>query len=179
VSRRLLCAIGVLAAVLVPKAWAEPDQAAEQKTVMVTSGVVTSKTDDYLVVRNDEDPQLTFTVGEGSELPRPLIAGSDVRVEYEILEDGTLHALHVMLNVRRNPKKASAVAVNADARALTEDNDTAPNPTDEKSRGQDSGLQKNQTEDELPATASYLPLILVTGLLAFAGGVILRGLRQS
>jgi hypothetical protein len=179
VSRRLLCAIGVLAAVLVPKAWAEPDQAAEQKTVMVTSGVVTSKTDDYLVVRNDEDPQLTFMVGEGTELPRPLIAGSDVRVEYEILEDGTLHALHVMLNVRRDPKKSSTAAVTADARMLPKENNTGPAPSDEKSRGQHRSLEGNQTEDEAPSTASYLPVILVTGLLAFAGGVILRGLRQS
>lgn len=192
-SKQLLCTIGVLVLVLAPVVWAQTQPTTEHAKVEAISGEVISMSSESLVIRTEDDRRLTFVVGEDTELPEPLVPGSAVRVEYEIQEDGTLHAVNVVPNVRRDLEERSTAssgsreqgsdAVTADTREIPEEDNgepaAGPSRLPPQSGSERDGLQENQAEDGLPATASPLPLMLVSGFLAFGGGVALRAFRWS
>ena len=143
-----------------------------------TSGVVVSSTTEALVVRMDDGSQRTFNVTSTTALPSARLAeGNRVTVQYRPLDAGLFEAARVDL-----------------ATALTRDFQ-APTPTDRPmtseptatpreitaTQRETTATQRETTRDRetLPATASPMPLLALSGLAALVAGLALKARRTA
>jgi hypothetical protein len=145
---RIACALAVLALAL-------PSVSMAQGATSTLNGTVVSSSDTSLVVKPDTGAERTFVVDTSSRLPSGLNAGTRVSVSYHIMDGGTLHADSVTLG--DSPSAARTTPATDDTMGTRAQTD--PMAADER---------------PLPATASNESLLLMTGLLALAGGLALR-----
>ena len=147
---RFACTLAVLALALVATGAA---QAASPTSTL--SGTVVSSSDTSLVIKTDAGLERTFAVDAESRLPAGLTPGTRVTVSYHIMDGGSLHASNVTLGG------------DTPSATRTTPSDTRPMDTDTRAA-------EATTADTLPATASNESLLLLAGLLALGGGLVLR-----
>jgi Domain of unknown function (DUF5666) len=161
------------------------------------TGTVISSSPTSLVVQTDNGQQ-TFVLDSTTQAPESLAAGDKVTVEYNSDDQGRLVATDV------SAEDSSGTMGSQPATDMESESDqtqqpatsgydqTAPQANDESAAnsqpaagGDQAGIDQNgqppadqapaaTTGNNLPATASGLPLVGLLGLLALAGGVALR-----
>lgn len=152
-KRSVVCMLSILALALAVPAMAQSEQTA--------SGTVVSSSATQLVIKTADGRQMTFVVDSDSNAPANLPQGAPVTVRYHDM-NGTFHAANV-----------SATAAAPSTTQTTPSTDTtAPDTTATAAPDTDTGSR------QLPATASPLPLLGLSGLLALGGGLGARLLRR-
>lgn len=148
-----LCALALALAMV---AWTGLPVAADAPLVNVT-GTVVSMTDEVLVLATDQG-NLTFDLDKSTEMPAGIVVGNRITVSYDSDDkpEDKMDARRIVMT----PAPSSAAPA-------------TPTPTPETTT-QESAPAYQDEEMELPATASPLPLMGVAGLLALAGGLLLR-----
>lgn len=148
-----LCAFALALAMV---AWTGLPVAADAPLVNVT-GTVVSMTDEVLVLATDQG-NLTFDLDKSTEMPAGIVVGNRITVSYDSDDkpEDKMDARRIVMT----PAPSSAAPA-------------TPTPTPETTT-QESAPAYQDEEMELPATASPLPLMGVAGLLALAGGLLLR-----
>jgi hypothetical protein len=196
-KRSVVCMLSILALALAVPAMAQSEQTA--------SGTVVSSSSTQLVIKTTDGRQLTFVVDSDSKAPANLQQGAPVTVRYHDM-NGTFHAANVSATaaapsasqttpstdttapgtsattgtVRRDTTSTPAATTpststtGSDARVDAQDArpTTAPDTTATTAQDTDTGSR------QLPATASPLPLLGLSGLLALGGGLGARLLRR-
>jgi LPXTG-motif cell wall-anchored protein len=129
--------------------------------LVTISGTVVSMVDEVLVLRTDRG-NLTFDLDKSTEMPANITVGSQITVSYDSDDDPAdrMDARRIVMTPEASPVAPSV---------------TTPAPTPEATpREEVSGSVEDTDTDELPATASPLPLVGAAGLLALAGSFLLR-----
>jgi LPXTG-motif cell wall-anchored protein len=151
-----------LSLALAVAAWSGLPAAADAPLVTVT-GTVVSLVDEVLVVSTDKG-NLTFDLDKSTEMPANIAVGNRITVWYDSddkVED--------KMDAR---KIAMAPASTPAPSPVTPSPSTTPPPT---STPQTSTTNYDADDsNELPATASPLPLMGLAGLVTLAGGLLLR-----
>jgi hypothetical protein len=127
------------------------------QTEKTVSGKVVSSSSSQLVIRTDDGRQMTFNVDSTSTVPAGLRDDARISVRYHELAGGTFHAANVTTTAAPTTTTPETRTDMPQEPATT----AAAEPT-----------------RELPATASPLPLVGLSGLLALAGGLGARALRR-
>jgi hypothetical protein len=196
-KRSVVCMLSILALALAVPAMAQSEQTA--------SGTVVSSSATQIVIKTADGRQLTFVVDSDSNAPANLQQGAPVTVRYHDM-NGTFHAANVSATaaapsatqttpstdttapgtsattgtVRRDTTSTPAATTpststtGSDARVDAQDArpTTTPETTSTAAQDTDTGSRR------LPATASPLPLVGLSGLLALTGGLGARLLRR-
>jgi hypothetical protein len=187
-KRSVVCLLSILALALAVPAIAQSEQTA--------SGTVVSSSATQLVIKTADGKQMTFVVDSDSNAPANLSQGSPVSVRYHDM-NGSLHAANVSATgagsaatdttatgtTGSTPPGTSATTAKragttsttgADARVDAQDTPptTPSDTTGTVAQDTDTGSR------QMPATASPLPLIGLSGLLALTGGLCARVLRR-
>lgn len=193
-KRSVVCLLSILALALAVPAIAQSEQTA--------SGTVVSSSATQIVIKTADGKQMTFVIDSDSNAPANLSQGSPVSVRYHDM-NGTLHAANVSATgggsaatdttatgtpstgtTGSTPPGTSATTANragttsttgADARVDAQDTTPPTTPSDTTgtvAQDADTGSRR------MPATASPLPLIGLSGLLALTGGLGARVLRR-
>lgn len=139
------------------------------------TGNVVSSSSEQLVIRATDGRTMEFALDENRGYGAAMIPGDRVRVEY----DPTTNPQAVAKNVETlgllavlDPTSGSPVA-RATGGGARED------VAYEGSDGSAAGAPGAETVDQLPATASPLPLMLVAGTLLFAAGLGVRWIDRG
>jgi hypothetical protein len=199
-KRPLVFVLGILALALVLAA------PAVAQTEQTASGTVVSSSASQIVIRTGDGRQMTFVADTNTTRPADLQAGAPVTVRYHDMS-GTFHAASVSAsaapstgttptgtsaatappsatrpaadptgNDARMQQSATpsqaAPAPTTPAQTTTTAPPPAPRTTERPSTVEDTDTAR------LPATASPLPLVGLSGLLALAGGLGARFLRR-
>ena len=159
-KRSLVCVLSILALALAAPIVAQTEQ--------TTSGTVVSSSATQLVIQTADGKQMTFAVDSNTTAPGTLQQGSTVTVRYHDM-NGTFHAANVSAGT--GSTATTPAATDTRTPALPETPATT-STTRTPARDQDTGASG------LPATASPLPLMGLSGLLALAGGLGARALRR-
>lgn len=183
-KRSAVCLLSILALALAVPAIAQSEQTA--------SGTVVSSSATQIVIKTADGKQMTFVIDSDSNAPANLSQGSPVSVRYHDM-NGTLHAANVSATGAGSATTdttgstlpgTSATTANragttsttgADARVDAQDTTPPTTPSDTTgtvAQDADTGSRR------MPATASPLPLIGLSGLLALTGGLGARVLRR-
>jgi hypothetical protein len=164
-NRSLVGMLSVLALALAVPILAQSEQTA--------SGTVVSSSPTQIVVRTTDGRQMTFMVDADSKVPGNLQQGSSVTVRYHDM-NGTLHAANVSATsgtgTATSTTQPAADPTGNDARTAATPETTAT--TRATATDPDTGTTR------MPATASPLPLVGLSGLIALAGGLGARALRR-
>ena len=143
------------------------DTAVRADAPLVTiTGTVVSRVDEVLVVRTDRG-DLTFDLDKSTEMPADLPVGSRITVSYDS-DDKVTDRMDARKIVMAPEPTVSTPAPTPTPAPMTP---TTPAPT---VTTQQTTTAYETDQDELPATASPLPLMGGAGLLALAGGLLLR-----
>jgi hypothetical protein len=176
-KRSVVCLLSILALALAVPAIAQSEQTA--------SGTVVSSSATQIVIKTADGKQMTFVVDSDSNAPANLSQGSPVSVRYHDM-NGTLHAANVSATGAGSAatdttatttanRAGTTSTTGADARVDAQDTTRPTTPSDTTgtvAEDTDTGSRR------MPATASPLPLIGLSGLLALAGGLGARVLRR-
>ena len=176
-KRSLVCVLSILALALSAPVMAQSEQSASGKVVSITSN--------QLVISTADGKQITFMMDNNTNRPSSLAQGSSVTVRYHDMS-GTFHAANVAAT------GTSATSANAQDRGTTADptgNDarntrttaqdvTGTTGTPETSATSTTAADQDTGTTRLPATASPLPLMGLSGLLALGGGLGVRFIRR-
>jgi hypothetical protein len=175
-KRSLVGILSVLALALAVPILAQSEQTA--------SGTVVSSSPTQIVVRTTDGRQMTFVVDADSKVPGNLQQGSSVTVRYHDM-NGTLHAANVSAGsgtgTATSTTQPAADPTGNDARTSAQPETTA---TTGAQRDTTTGTTATTDQEpstgttRLPATASPLPLVGLSGLIALAGGLGVRALRR-
>lgn len=167
-----------------------------------TSGVVVSSTTESLVVRMDDGTRRTFNVTSTTALPTARLAeGNRVTVQYRPLDAGLFEAARVELAAALNPDRTTPTqdvdrTTAAEREAELNRNRPVANPTPDRSMMSESAaiqggvtpterdtdaVERDTTEDRetLPATASPMPLLALSGIAALISGLLLKARRSA
>ena len=128
--------------------------AAADAPLVSATGTVVSVTDEVLVLATTDKGNLTFDLDKSTEMPAGIVVGNRITVSYDS-DDKTTDKMDAR-QIVMSPAASTGVT-------------TSPAPS---AAPQES--QAYQEEQELPATASPLPLMAAAGLLSLAGGILLR-----
>ena len=120
--------------------------------LVTISGTVVSVTDQVLVLATDKG-NLTFDLDKDTVKPAAIAVGSRITVSYDS-DDKTTDKMD-----------ARQIVMSPEASVATPAPQTTP---------QETNPAPQEEREELPQTASPLPLIAVLGLLSLAGGIMLR-----
>ena len=119
------------------------------------SGKVVSSSGTSLVVRTDDNVQMTFTLDGSSVLPDRMVPGDRVTVSYHVLEGGAYHAANVSADTLRSA--------------------TAPTGT----TGDNGQASATGANERMPKTASPLPILALIGALSIISALGLRMLSRQ
>ena len=133
--------------------------AAADAPLVTISGTVVSLVDEVLVLRTDRG-NLTFDLDKSTEMPADIAVGNRITVSYDS-DDNPADKMDAR-KIVRTPEPSAVTPT-----PVTPTPVTTPTPTA-------SAYEQDEEPSELPATASPLPLAGVAGLLALAGGFLLR-----
>ena len=166
-KRSNLCMAGVVALTLAmaPMAGAQTSTTADVNTNandMTISGTVVSTTGDQLVITTDAGQSMTFSAMNSVNVPTNMAVGNRVTVTYRPLTGGDYQVSRVVI---------------ADASTST----TGSTYTDQSATSTSTGTTTyadNTYDNDLPATASPLPIAGLLGLLSLGAGLGLQALRN-
>jgi hypothetical protein len=184
-KRSVVCLLSILALALAVPAIAQSEQTA--------SGTVVSSSATQIVIQTADGKQITFVIDSDSNAPSDLRQGSPVTVRYHDM-NGTLHAANVSAtgagstatgaattgttttgtSTRDTPATGATSTTGADARVDAPDTRATGTSATTSTAAQDTTTGSTR----MPATASPLPLIGLSGLLALTGGLGARMLRR-
>jgi len=124
----------------------------------IVSGTIVSSSTTSLAIKSDAGTQLTFKLDGSTSLPGQMNPGDRIEVEYELLPGGPLHAMRVTTGAgdpaAPGEKSSGAVPVSAhDGKA--------------------------GASSKMPHTASWLPLIALTGTISLGASLALRVARRA
>ena len=133
--------------------------------LVTITGTVVSVTDEVLVLRTDRG-NLTFDLDKSTEMPAGIAVGNQITVSYDSDDkpEDKMDARKIVMT------PASSTVAPATPAPTT----PAPTTSAPEAAPQASAPAYEGETGELPATASPLPLFGVAGLLALAGGLLLR-----
>lgn len=118
-----------------------------QASTQTFTGTVVSWDGSNLVVKGDAGGQMTFTADAQTQLPSSMSTGSPIKVQYRSLEGGKYLATSVSAGT---PSAKTETARSTETETATE------------------------SSEELPATASPLALLALTGVLTLGVALVLR-----
>lgn len=153
---RLACIVMIAALCVLPPGGAaaqtgEYDAASSGPAATSISGSVVSIDASMVLIRTDDGAERSFTLQPDVTLPRGLMTGERVTLDYVIRDDGTYLATRVSLAGSGTPPI------------------TGGTPTSVPADGTQTG-----SNDTMPRTASPLPLMLLIGTLSLGAGAGLR-----
>ncbi len=140
------------------------------------SGTVVSTDSRNITVRTDSGQQMSFTIDPSSSgIPSNVRTGSRVNVTYTTSADGTYRASDVMLS--SDPGSSSTGSSSSSSGSTS---GSGMNKSSSMSGTTESSGATSASESEhLPRTASPLPLIGITGLIALGGALAFRLSQRS
>jgi hypothetical protein len=139
-----------------------------------TNGTVVSQSADSIIIRADTGETRTYLIDGATVGVKSFEVGTRVKIDFLLDDQGRAVAKEIMGFVASADAAASDLAPQAEEPVAESDVtfDTAP----ESETAFDA--DEEMTDDELPATASPLPLIALLGAGALGSGLGLRYLRK-
>ena len=198
-KRSLVCVLSVLALALAMPVLAQSEQSA--------SGTVVSSSSSQLVISTADGRQMTFMMDNNTNRPSSLAQGSSVTVRYHDM-NGTFHAANVAAgtgstagasagNTNTTTSTTGTSSPTGTTGVTGSTAGTTADPAGDDARtpdttaqdatgtaGTTTGTTRAMADDQdtgtgrLPATASPLPLMGLSGLLALGGGLAVRAFRR-
>ena len=146
---------------------------------MTVTGSVVSTSVDQLVVRA-ADGEKTFVVDDNTIKPADLVIGTKVNVTYHEM-NGQMMATQVAA-VQPSTSSYQSEASTSSTATTSSSTTSASGADAPQAQSSDPAVQESQestvaasdADDDLPATASRLPLLALLGLGAGAGALVLR-----
>jgi hypothetical protein len=137
-----------------------PTQPQNPGTIATTivSGTIVSTNDGSLAIKSDGGAQLTFSLDGATTHPGQMSPGDRIDVQYELVAGGPLHALRV-----------TAESGGATAAA---DGTAGADQSNGDGTGHDGSMKK------MPHTASWIPLLALTGAVSLGASLALRVARR-
>ena len=117
------------------------------------SGTVTASTAKSLEIKKEDATTMTFVVDAQSSIPQGITAGQPAQVEYRSLPGGALEAARVTVNSSPGPGGQA-------------DDQASADPPSAASGAAAGSASPEAGSAAMPRTASPLPLLALTGLLA-------------
>lgn len=184
------CVAILLAMTTIALAQSPPPPPAQESLHRTVSGEVVEVTPQMLTIRTGDGVRMTFVVDRDLTTgPQAITVGEQVRVEYH--GDRELSALVVtpVAALGETLEKAGQEieqAGDAAAKAAEDAADKVEDALDDDDNGGEAHVQTPATDpaaqagsQELPATASPLPMLLIAGLSLLGGGLGLSSLRRG
>ncbi len=146
------------------------------------SGTISNLTADALVITTDSGSGMSFKVDSQSNVPASLTTGDKVQVQYRQLSDGTYEVASLSMpgsSPASSGPGSSAPSSNGMSPSGTNQPATSPSMGGSNQSGAETSATAPLNNTARPATASPLPLIGLSGLLALGAGLGLRLASRS
>jgi hypothetical protein len=164
-----------------------------QKTQPAIEGTLVSIDDRQMVIDTKRGERVTLLIDSRTMLPADHAAGTEMRVEFKVLDNGSFYAERLIpfenmseserqLAMEEDEDEASPASYqqNTTAVAGDQDEEVAGNQGNGETAAQEQAEERAEHEDHgtLPQTASSQPRLALIGLISLAAAATLAGIRR-